>query len=159
MGEIRATLPERLRDASMDHAASSELLNIFVQSADELLQPVARSGGEVLLGLTSVVVSQPEFADGTRLKDLIELTEQRDLLRAVLTSREHDGMATITIGSEHEHPRLSPFTLVTSEYRIGNLTGVLGVIGPTRMPYDKVAAIVEYASRLMGELSGLDRTD
>jgi heat-inducible transcriptional repressor len=45
-------------------------------------------------------------------------------------------------------------TLVTSEYRIGNLSGVLGVIGPTRMPYAKVAAIVEYTSNLMTELAG-----
>jgi heat-inducible transcriptional repressor len=36
---------------------------------------------------------------------------------------------------------------------MGNLTGVIGVIGPTRMPYEKVAAIVEYTSLLMTELA------
>ena len=154
LSEIRSTLPERLRDASSEDAASSELLNIFMQSADDLLQPVQRSGNEVVLGRTSVIANQPEFADGVRLKSLIELTEERELLRKVLSSREHESVATtITIGSEHGHPRLVPFTLVTSEYRIGNLNGVLGVIGPTRMPYAKVAAIVEYTSLLMGELS------
>ena len=39
------------------------------------------------------------------------------------------------------------------EYRLGNVAGVLGVLGPTRMPYEKVAAIVEHASRLLGELT------
>jgi heat-inducible transcriptional repressor len=53
---------------------------------------------------------------------------------------------------ENELPQLAPFTLVTSEYRLGNLSGVIGVIGPTRMSYEKVAAIVEYTSRLIGQL-------
>jgi heat-inducible transcriptional repressor len=42
---------------------------------------------------------------------------------------------------------------VTSEYRFGNLRGVMGVIGPTRMPYEKVAAIVDYTSLLLSELA------
>jgi heat-inducible transcriptional repressor len=151
--EIRLTLPERLRDSGNGDASTTELLNIFVQSADELLQPVERPTEQLHLGRTSVLANQPEFSSGTQLKNLIELTEQRDLLSDVITGREHDRMTKITIGTEHNHPRLVPFTLVTSEYRLGNLTGVIGVIGPTRMPYEKVAAIVEYTSLLMSELS------
>lgn len=154
LSDIRATLPERLRDASGDDAASNELLNIFMQSADNLLDTDPLAGGEVLLGRTSVLATQPEFSDGNKLKDLIELTEQRELLRNVLSNRPHEPSPMITIGSEHTHPRLLPFTLITSEYRLGNLSGVLGVIGPTRMPYEKVAAIVEYTSSLMSELAG-----
>ena len=62
-------------------------------------------------------------------------------------------MLTITIGTENPDPRLARFTLVTSEYRLGNLCGVVGVIGPTRMPYEKVAALVQYSSALMNELA------
>jgi heat-inducible transcriptional repressor len=58
----------------------------------------------------------------------------------------------VTIGAEHADPRLEPFTLVTAEYRAGGLAGVIGVIGPTRMPYDKVIAIVSHTSRLVTEL-------
>ena len=149
LSELRATLPERLRDAGAGDG-SRELLNIVLQSADELLEPAAEP---VMLGNASVLASQPEFAESERLRGLLELTEQRQLLHQVLASREHESAPFITIGSEHGHPRLSPFTLVTSRYRMGNLTGVVGVLGPTRMPYEKVAAIVEYTSRLMGELA------
>ncbi len=151
--EIRGTLPERLRDSGNGDASTTELLNIFVQSAEELLQPIERPAEQLHLGRTSVLANQPEFSSGTQLKNLIELTEQRDLLSDLITGREHDRMTKITIGAEHNHPRLVPFTLVTSEYRLGNLTGVIGVIGPTRMPYEKVAAIVEYTSLLMTELA------
>ena len=127
-----------------------------MQSAGEMFDagPVTRE--DLLLGYTSVVANQPEFAQGEQLRSLIELTEQRDLLKQVLSARDHEATPRITIGREHRDPRLQPFTLITSEYRLGNLCGVLGVIGPTRMPYAKVAAIVEYASLLMGELSGDD---
>jgi heat-inducible transcriptional repressor len=154
--EIRASLPERLRDASPEDPMSQELLNIFVEASGDLLAPDTGAGDDVLLGYTSVVAAQPEFAQGEQQRGLIELTEQRDLLKQVLSARDHEATPRITIGREHRDPRLQPFTLITSEYRLGNLCGVLGVIGPTRMPYAKVAAIVEYASLLMGELSGDD---
>jgi heat-inducible transcriptional repressor len=150
--EIRATLPDRLRDSGDDHPAQ-ELINIFLQSAGDLFRQPAPIDGELMLGPTSALANQPEFAESTRLRSLIELTEQRDLLKSVLETRPVSGRATITIGSEHAHPQLSPFTLVTSEYRFGGMAGVLGVMGPTRMPYEKVAAIVEYTSLLMGELA------
>ncbi|HEX6938029.1 MAG TPA: heat-inducible transcriptional repressor HrcA [Longimicrobiales bacterium] len=153
--EIRLTLPERLRDAAPpDDEAATQLLNIFLQSAEDLFDGSEIVGDEVHLGRASVLANQPEFATGASLKNLMELTERRDLLSDVLVMREHDATFKITIGAEHPHPELSTFTLVTSEYRVGNLTGVLGVIGPTRMPYEKVVAIVDSASSLLTQLLG-----
>ena len=149
--EIKQSLPDRLRDSSGDER-TTELLNIFMQSAEEVLSG-GEAGEDLRLGRASVLANQPEFSNETQLRSLIELTEQRDLLSQLLSGREHRGVPQITIGGEHRHPRLAPFTLVTSEYRFGNLSGVLGVIGPTRMPYEKVAAIVEYTSLLMTELA------
>lgn len=152
LSEIKTTLPERLRDAGSDDS-TTELLNIFMQSAEGALDPGGATSAELLLGRASVLANQPEFSSGPRLRSLIELTEQKELLTDVLASREHTSAPNITIGGEHGDPQLSTLTLVTSEYRLGNLSGVLGVLGPTRMPYDKVAAIVEYTSNLMSELA------
>ena len=149
--EIRATLADRLRDAGPPEAGSSELLNIFVQEAEELFDvPVAQSG-PVHLGSTQALAGQPEFATRAQLQGLLDVTERRDLLRDALTARGGEGL-TITIGQEHADARLSTFTLVTSTYRFGPLSGVIGVMGPTRMPYDKIAALVNHTSRLVGEL-------
>ena len=151
LANIRQTLPDRLRDVSNDNE-STELLNIFVQSAGNILRNETAPGSGVHLGKTSVIANQPEFSDEGKLKRLIELTEERELLARVLAGRAHASSPTITIGVENELPQLAPFTLVTSEYKLGNLSGVIGVIGPTRMSYEKVAAIVEYTSRLIGQL-------
>jgi heat-inducible transcriptional repressor len=156
--EIRATLADRLRDASPSESGSSELLNIFVQEADDLFDvPIAPTrgggggGGPVHLGSTQPLTGQPEFSTRAQLQGLLDVTERRDLLRDALTARGGEGL-TITIGQEHADARLATFTLVTSTYRWGPLTGVIGVMGPTRMAYDKIAALVNHTSRLVGEL-------
>jgi heat-inducible transcriptional repressor len=145
--EIRATLSERLRDATPS-PESTELLNIFVQEADELFEVPATG---VLLSSAQLLAGQPEFASAERLQGLLEMTERRDQLREALAQRTSPGL-TITIGSEHLDPKLAAFTLVTSSYRSGPLSGVIGVLGPTRMPYDKIVALVDHTSRLVQEL-------
>jgi heat-inducible transcriptional repressor len=152
--EIRRSLPDRLRDARGDDAPATELLNIFMQAGVDLLTPLSVDAPDVHLGQTSVLAQQPEFQGGERLKGLIELTEQRELLSSVLGSREHPAGLQVTIGGEHGAAPLSDFTLVTAEYRVGSLKGVIGVIGPTRMPYEKVIAIVDYTSSLVNRILG-----
>lgn len=149
LAHMRQTLPERLRDAGTADAPG-ELLNVFLQSAEEVLDA---GDDDVHLGRTSVIANQPEFSTEDRLKGLIELTEERSMLADILNARAHKTNSVITIGAENPDPRLNRFTLVTSEYRMGNVSGVLGILGPTRMPYEKVAAIVEHTSRLVGEFT------
>ena len=149
--DIRGSLAARLRDsAPPDEPRAAELLNVFVQSAEDLFTSPAPAGGELHLGRASVLAEQPEFSSGERLRSLIELTERRDLLRSMLDRRGAGGVH-VTIGVEHGDPALSDFTLVTSEYRSAGLKGVIGVIGPTRMPYERVIALVESTSNLISD--------
>jgi heat-inducible transcriptional repressor len=151
--EIRETLPQRLGDSlADDDPAAMELLNIFLESGSELFNWPDLEKGEILLGRTSALASQPEFTTGERLKGLIELTERRDLLGEALASRDHQAGLQITIGQEHDQEELADFTLVTSEYSVGGLKGVIGIIGPTRMPYEKVIAIVDSTSALVSRI-------
>lgn len=153
--EIRETVAERIRDVqpSGGDPKATEILNIFMQSGPEIFDWPEVDGTAVHVGDASVLATQPEFTSGERLKGLLELTESRDLLATVLSSRSHrEGRLQITIGGEHEPRELSEFTLVTAEYRVGDLKGVIGVIGPTRMPYEKVIAIVDHTSSLVNQL-------
>jgi heat-inducible transcriptional repressor len=144
--EIRGSLPERLRDAS-GPADGRELLNIFIAEGDELFDLTHEENG-VVLGSAQMLADQPEFASNSRMRDLLRLTEGRDLLKQALESRRQRGLS-ITIGAENPDARLSDFTLVTSSYEVGALKGVIGVMGPTRMPYDKIIGLVEHTSRMV----------
>ena len=145
--EVQQSFGARLRDALADSAAQ-DVLNIFIESSDDFFGPGSESANQVVLGRTSALASQPEFSTSERLKDLIALTERKELLARVLGNRAVKGGPFVTIGGEHA-PELAGFTLVTSGYRLGRLRGIVGVMGPTRMPYEKVMAIVDYTSSLV----------
>ena len=143
--EIRASLGERLRDTSAP-PAGRDLLNIFIEEGEGIFSLEQAPDG-VMLGSAQLLAGQPEFASNDRMRDLLALTDRRDLIKQALASREHG--LTVTIGAEHGDSRLAGFTLVTSSYRMGELKGVIGVLGPTRMPYDKIIGLVQHTSRLV----------
>jgi heat-inducible transcriptional repressor len=144
--EIRTNLPERLRDAG-GTAEGRELLNIFIAEGDGLFD-LSHAENAVVIGSAQMLADQPEFASNSRMRELLRLTEGRELLKQALDSRRQRGLS-ITIGGENPDARLSDFTLVTSSYEAGGLKGVIGVMGPTRMPYDKIIGLVEHTSRLV----------
>jgi heat-inducible transcriptional repressor len=149
---IRTSLAVRLRDSATVPDVR-ELLNIFVQEADALFdEKIALGEDQVLLGQASVLAEQPEFAEAGKMRRLIELTERPEALADALRRRGETSGISITIGAEHEDERLRDFTVVTAEYHTGSLAGVIGVIGPTRMPYEKVISLVNHTSQLLSEL-------
>ncbi|HRP08739.1 MAG TPA: heat-inducible transcriptional repressor HrcA [Gemmatimonadales bacterium] len=144
--EVRHTITDRLRDHSAT-AEAAELLDIVLAEGDGMFD-IQQGSEPVMLGSAVPLVEQPEFASSERLRSVIDLTERHDLLRDALASRRESGLS-ITIGAEHGDPGLTGFTLVTSTYRRGGATGVIGVLGPTRMPYDKIIGLVEHTGRLV----------
>jgi heat-inducible transcriptional repressor len=152
LADIRLSLGARLRDSVSVHEAR-ELLNIFVEEAETLFDAQIPMGAEqVVIGQASLLVEQPEFAAADRMRRLIELTERPQALADALKRRGETSGISITIGAEHEDERLKDFTVVTAEYHAGQLAGVIGVIGPTRMPYQKVISLVNHTSQLLSDL-------
>ena len=150
--EVRASIAARLRDTAPT-ADASELLNVFVEEGEQLFDvSLGIDEADVVLGRASLLAEQPEFATGESLRKLMALTETRQHLAELLRKRSATPGISITIGNEHGDPSLESFTVVTAEYRAGALSGVIGVIGPTRMPYEKVISLVSHTSRLVSDL-------
>jgi heat-inducible transcriptional repressor len=151
LAQIRNSLPARLRDINADRSAS-ELLNIFLQEGEQLFDAALPKADEVVLGAASVLAEQPEFSGADRLRRLLALTDKPQALGEAIRKRAQAPGISITIGAEHDDPRLEEFTVVTAEYHVGSLAGVIGVIGPTRMPYEKVISLVGHTSQLLSDL-------
>lgn len=151
LAEVCSTLSSRLRDVHTS-PDGAELLNIFVQEGEQVFSRAVEPLETVVIGQASLLADKPEFSSGERMRQLIELTETRQQLATMLGARPGSNGVSITIGNEHGDPRLEPFTVITAEYSAGSLSGVIGVIGPTRMPYDKVIALVGHTSRLVSDL-------
>ncbi|APG28242.1 heat-inducible transcription repressor HrcA [Syntrophotalea acetylenivorans] len=110
-------------------------------------------GGQVFVEGASNILEQPEFADLSTMKRLLRTFDQKSLLVELLDKAQQVEGVQILIGSADNHSEIEGCSLVTSCYssRRGT-TGILGVIGPTRMPYAMVIPLVDYAASLVSDI-------
>ncbi len=128
----------RLARAGLDDVAQEETL--YVQGASYLV--------DELLGET---VERDRMLD--MLRALLRLIEEKHQLIELLSRCvETDGL-TIVIGSEHASPDLHAFSLVASTFSDGGKSGTVGVIGPTRMRYQRAISVVDSVSQAVSQLS------
>jgi heat-inducible transcriptional repressor len=92
-----------------------------------------------------------ELSDIEQLRQLFDaFSQQREILGLLDRSIEADGIQ-IFIGEESGYRLLDNCSVVTAPYRVDNeIVGVLGVIGPTRMAYERVIPIVDVTAKLVG---------
>jgi len=106
-------------------------------------------------GLTNIF-SIPEYNDIEKAKLFLEMINQKKHFTEVLVNR--DNGVIITIGNENTDDIMRDCSLITATYHIdGKLVGKLGVIGPTRMKYDKVTSIIEYMTENLSQTFRLKR--
>jgi heat-inducible transcriptional repressor len=102
------------------------------------------------------MINQPEFADVERMRMLFQMFEEKGrlvkILNECIASNPLEGVK-IVIGSELGVADMRDFSLITSSYVSSDHTiGFLGIIGPTRMQYERSISIVGYLGRLVGEM-------
>ena len=98
----------------------------------------------------SNMLYQPEFADIEKLKELMKMLEDSSLFRQIAN---HEGNMAIEIGGEHELVQVDNVAVISSKFRIGdNEQGELMVVGPTRMQYNRVVALMEYMSKVIEDM-------
>ena len=101
----------------------------------------------------SHIMAQPEFVKGGRARILMELLEERAFLSSILAQAPEDEKLRVIIGSENPESVLHDFSIVLSRYGLPDqASGVVGIVGPTRMAYGKTLPAVRFLSEIMGEL-------
>jgi len=147
--EIRATFTERLKDVEEDH---KPIIRLFIDSMDKIFKDLRKTDNLFITGAKNVI-KQPEFDSPENFQSVIELIEDKDIIIHILDKYEtFDNQVFISIGSENENKKLDEYSLVTKEYRLGDISGTLGVIGPKRMEYPKIVAIVDYMAKMITEI-------
>lgn len=99
------------------------------------------------------ILEQPEFRDPEKMQRVLELFEQGGLWTSIIPSVIGQEGVQVIIGDEGWGEGMSSCSVVLARYGLEDkLTGVLGVIGPTRMPYSKSISSVSYMSQLLSDL-------
>ena len=127
------------------------LLRTWSETPQEDAPPAA-----IYLEGTANILNQPEFADVERMRTLFQMFEEKSRLVKILNeciSNSPPEGVKISIGSELGIPDMRDFTLIACSYASNDRTpGFLGIIGPTRMEYERGISIVSYLGRVVGEM-------
>ncbi len=139
-----------LADMENHQHQMGELMTSVRAVAEQVFAESAEDKDYVLAGQTNLM----EFAELSNVDKLRELfnafNRKRDILHVLDQSLAADGVQ-IFIGQESGYEVFDGCSVVTSSYAAdGKVLGVLGVIGPTRMPYDRIIPIVDMTARLLG---------
>jgi len=99
------------------------------------------------------MLNQPEFSHSDRMRTLMELVEQRCLLKVIIPEGLSQQAVHVIIGKENKAKAIQNCSVVISQYGLPDeATGTLGVVGPTRMPYSHAIPTVHYLSSVLSEL-------
>lgn len=113
-----------------------------------------RRSGDVYADGMSNIFNFPEYADISRAKNLLELIEEKEQLMEIMSRIGGKGVV-VSIGSELDNTYMKDCSIVTASYRAGNdEIGRIGVIGPTRMEYERVIAVLEFIAGYITDMMG-----
>jgi heat-inducible transcriptional repressor len=145
--QIRETFRERISDYSLQEP---ELIQFFINTIDKIYDE--NSNSRVYFGGTGEIILQPEFDNPKNFKNLIELTEDKNLVLHIFRDSDLiDDEVYISIGKEHAQDKLKDYSLIRTTYTYGDLKGSIGVIGPKRMNYSKIVSLLQYTSKLIND--------
>ncbi|MGQ9677431.1 MAG: heat-inducible transcriptional repressor HrcA [Chloroflexota bacterium] len=103
-------------------------------------------------GIVSML-SQPEFSQADRMRRMVEVLHSRSMLASLLTEAISGEGVRVMIGQENQWDALQQCSVIVSRYGVGgDISGVLGVLGPTRLPYNRAISAVRYTCAVMNDL-------
>jgi heat-inducible transcriptional repressor len=101
------------------------------------------------------MLDQPEFAQSDKMRSLMELFEQRGLLKVIAPNELSPRGVHVIIGKENQNEAIQNCSVVICRYGLPEeAAGTLAVVGPTRMPYFHTIPTVYYLSKVLGQLVG-----
>lgn len=127
-----------------------ELIDMILRFIEEVVGELEER--EVYLTGSFHLLSHPEYKDIMKAKKLLEyLSDKREMSRLPVPNR--GAPVNILIGPENVAEQLRESSVVVASYHIGdNMRGIIGVVGPTRMDYSKVATRLAYFSRRLNRM-------
>jgi heat-inducible transcriptional repressor len=150
LDEVREGVLTRLRE---ERTLYDQLLGLALRLASSSLNPLEQP--MVSIDGTSSLIDEVVRVSGLSLpalRGLLLMVEEKQRLVRLLNEYIDGPGLTVVIGAEHSDPELRPFSLIVSTYFDGRSTGLVGVIGPTRMRYSRAIDVVEHAAKAVGKV-------
>lgn len=147
LSQVRERIVEDL-DQTRD--SMNQAMHDIIAVAQSAMKEAPQSRGEFVLAGETNLMGFAELSDVDTLRRLFEAFSRKRLILDLLDRSIHANGVQVFIGAESGYEMLDDCSVVTAPYHLDDDTvGVLGVIGPTRMAYDRVVPIVDITARLL----------
>jgi heat-inducible transcriptional repressor len=149
--ELSAVREHLLAQLKETRESLNQVMLDAIHIAQHVVMPAGGGRMEYVMAGETNLMSFAELSNVEKLRRLFEaFTQQRDILHLLDQSLRAEGVQ-IFIGQESGYTILDDCSVVTAPYTLDNeVVGVLGVIGPTRMAYERVIPIVDITAKLLG---------
>ncbi len=152
IGELKRTIKRRLAEPTR---GNPQLIKMFIESSDELLSFSGER--DIHFGGTSYLMNQPEFNDPGKMRELLSLLDRRETVGRLMSEASGVEGIRVVIGVDSEEKsdeigRTAEFSILSSTYMAGKFKGVLGIMGPTRMPYSRLIGIVDFTAKRLSQI-------
>lgn len=137
-----------------EKALYDKLLCNAMLLCERSLQGEDEATAEVYLDGASNILSKPEFAGAEGIRELFRTFEAKSRLVKILNecvaSKSAAGNVRVVIGRENVASSMKRCSVITTSYRVGgDVSGTLGVVGPMRIEYGRMVAVVNYLARFI----------
>lgn len=156
LADIRKRLIEEL-DSTRD--TMNQAMRDVVTVAQSALEGAGSAGGEFVIRGETNLMDFAELSDIETIRRLFDVFSRKQFMLDLLDRSINADGVQVFIGEESGYGLLDDVSVVTAPYKVDdNHVGVLGVIGPTRMAYDRVVPIVEITARLLSSALNKDNS-
>lgn len=149
---IRDNFKEMVSDITLRH---SPLIRLFTDSVDKIFARENTVDRVAITG-TQNLLSYPEFEDLGRVRGVIELIENEDVIIHLFEQLDESDRVQVFIGKELNSDILQEYSLIKSTYKVGTACGTIGLIGPKRMNYSKMISVVKFVSDALSNNSEIN---
>ncbi|MBR3653907.1 MAG: heat-inducible transcription repressor HrcA [Elusimicrobia bacterium] len=156
--ELKKFLNNKLRGLTVEEASKRLIVEVekyqnkqndMLQIAEQICNVIDSIQEDIYVDGTSNVLSVPDFTDFESAKSLMKLNEDKDRLIEIIGKDLDEATVNVKIGGQ-DLTELKNLSVVKTSYSYGDkIVGVLGIIGPKRMDYDKMMALVNSVSNIV----------
>jgi heat-inducible transcriptional repressor len=144
--EYREILIQARENVGLDAKVLQQIAELMRRTEQESSAELYSEGLDRALG-------QPEFSQTEVTQQLLELLRGGAILSFLLPQVNDEDDVQVFIGSENIVDDLRPYGVIIARYGVStDVTGLIGILGPTRLPYDRSISTVRYLSEVLSDL-------
>jgi len=152
-GELRLELFCCRKRIKEERALYDAVVRNAILLCERSLQDEDAVVAEVFVDGASNIFGKPEFSDTETIRQLFQTFEEKSRLVKILNecvAGDSTAVVQVLIGRENPASSMQHCSVITTSYRVGtDVCGTLGVVGPTRIAYGRMMAVVNYLGRFM----------